>query len=145
MMLYYWRGCVQGPGYTSKYSNLPESNEKITRKCHLQMSFLSTLSTYLLPVFSFAVSIFRYGPWTQHLVQQKTSFLFLHLFVAYICAASLPICFHFSDGFLYWICTLNPEHSLPARTASIHIFYIFFGYFLAIFLFIVIYLRNKGS
>ena len=48
MLLYYWKGCVQVSGYTSKYGNLPKSNQKITRKM-LCLNFF--ISMYLFQVF----------------------------------------------------------------------------------------------
>ena len=125
MLLYYWRGCVQGPEYTSKYGNLPKYSQKmLSTNFFIYSSFFS----YFLWI-SFPVSIFRYGPWTQPstLWQQIISFVFF----GWISSHYLIILQHVSI-FRYQPWTLNTASPLQGNIEQYFYFILFFSDFLAI-------------
>ena len=120
MLLYCWRGCVQGPEYTSKYGNLPKYNQKM----------FSTI-LQLFSLMFFAVSIIRFGPWTQPLQYHGNREYHLYLLGKF-----LLIIWSFCSLFLYL--DINPEPwTQPLQPhCNIHqysYFSLFFSDFLAIF------------
>ena len=127
MLLYYWRGCVQGPEYTSKYGNLPKYSQKmLCTNFFIYSSFFS----YFLWI-SFAVTIFRYGPWTQ-LLQHHGNREY-HL---YVLGDFLLNIWSICGMFLYldinpepWTQPLQPHGNIQEYSY----FQVFFSDFLAIF------------
>ena len=125
MLLCYWRGCVQGPGYTSKYGNLPKYNQKM-------FFIISSVSSCFLWFF-FAVSIIRYRPWTQPLQYHGNREYQLYLFWV---NKFLLIIWSFCSLFLYL--DINPEPWTQPLQPYCNIdqysyFHLFFSDFLAIF------------
>ena len=127
MLLYYWRGCFQGPEYTSKYGNLPKYSQKmLSTKFFIYSAFFS----YFLGI-SLAVSIFRYGPWTQPLQHHGNRKYYLYIL------GDIPLnIWSFCSIFLYldinpepWTQPLQPHGNIDQYSY----FYLFFPDFLAIF------------
>ena len=127
MLLYYLRGCVQGPEYTSKYGNLPKYSQKMLSTI---LFIYSSFFSYFLWI-SFPVSIFRYGPWTQPLQHHDNREYHL-----YVLGDFLLNIWSICSMFLYldinpepWTQPLQPHGNIDQYSY----FYVFFPDFLAIF------------
>ena len=125
MLLCYWRGCGQGPGYTSKYGNLPKSDEKITEKMLCTNFFIfSAFPSSLLQDFL----LFLYldlDPEHSPLCHKKYYSHFFPSFFSYFLLILYLLHSIFQTALYIWMWALNPGHSLidkVATTATIHIF-----------------------
>ena len=125
MLLNYWRGCVQGPEYTSKYGNLPKHSQKM----------LSTDLHHFQAIFSNFFLLFLYldiDPEHSPFNSIATCSFFFTLLANWSCDHLPVIPLNFLSLFLYLWWTLNPEHShcnVMAGMGTILIFMYFLWFY----------------